>query len=364
MSSVRDGCARRTLFVAILAALTSFASACESPSTQATTSIPPTPAPAEEVRATQAASPEPPSAESRETSTPAPTAEPTPESTRPPEPAEIAASATPAPTPVARLVLPPPPPAPVLPRTPGVTTVIVDPGHGGDEVGAANFGLVEKDSNLDMAFRVERLLAERGLRPLLTRRTDARAAAASAGAAPTGFSAQRIDLQARVDMANTEGAAAFISIHSNGSIAGGERGLEVYYNSQRAHAPENRRLAQLVHDSVTNELLAAGYAVTARGVKDDSCLRAFQGRCFPLFLLGPERVTTRDEILRRGGNPEALLAPGTDAVYSRATQMPAALVELLFVSNSEDAAILRSEAARQAMARGVARGVARFLGVE
>jgi N-acetylmuramoyl-L-alanine amidase len=99
-------------------------------------------------------------------------------------------------------------------------------------------------------------------------------------------------------------------------------------------------------------------------VKDDSCLRAFKGRCFPLFLLGPERVTSRDEILRRGGNPEALLAPGTDAVYSRATQMPAALVELLFVSNPEDAAILRSEAAREAMARGVAGGVARFLGKE
>ena len=307
-----------------------------------------TQAPTSEARAT-------PAAESRNEATPAPEAAPA---------AAVAATPAAVPTQVARLVLPPPPPPSTIPRTPGVTTVILDPGHGGEEVGAANYGVVEKESNLDMAFRVERLLAARGLRPVLTRRTDARAVGVSAGATPTGFSAQRVDLQGRIDMANAEGAAVFVSIHSNGSNSGGERGLEVYYNSQRAHAPENRRLATAVYDGVTSELLATGFSITPRGVKDDSCLRLFQGRCFPLFLLGPERVTNRDEILRRGGNPDALLGPGQNEVVSRATQMPAALVELLFVSNPEDAAILRTEPAREAMARGVARGVVRFLGVE
>jgi N-acetylmuramoyl-L-alanine amidase len=299
----------------------------------------------------------------------APTAE------QPPAPAG-ASAATPSPAPSATVpaaataapitpfVPSIPPVTSLVPRTARVTAVVIDPGHGGDEIGAANFGLVEKDSNLDLAFRVERLLAERGLRPVLTRRTDARAFSTLPGAAPAGFSAQRLDLQARIDMANAEGAAVFVSIHSNGSNSSAERGLEAYYNSQRPLAAENYRLATFVHDSVINELLASGYPVAARGVKDDSCLRVFQGRCFPLFVLGPERVTTRDEILRRGGNPEALLTPGTDEIRSRATQMPAALVELLFISNAQDAAILRIEPARDAMARGVALGIARYLGRE
>lgn len=260
--------------------------------------------------------------------------------------------------------MPPPPPPPAPPFNADARTVVIDAGHGGDEVGAANYGVVEKVSNLDMAFRVERLLAERGLRVVMTRRSDVRASYAGLGAAPTGFSAQRVDLQARVDLANAERAAVFVSLHSNGSNSGAERGLEVYYSSQRPHSAENLRLSNLIHDSVLNEVRAVGASIAGRGVKDDTCLRAFQGRCFGLFLLSPERVTTRDEILRRGGNPDALLPPGQDEFRSRATQMPAALVELLFISNADDAALLRNEAVRDAMARGVVRGITRHLGME
>ncbi|MSQ36052.1 MAG: N-acetylmuramoyl-L-alanine amidase [Dehalococcoidia bacterium] len=246
-----------------------------------------------------------------------------------------------------------------LPLATGARTVVIDPGHGADEIGAAAFGVVEKQSNLELAFRVERLLAAQGVRVLLTRRDDVRA---FSGPAIAGFSAQRRDLQARVDLANEKRADVFVSLHSNGSTSGAERGAEVYYNAARLHSDLNRTLAQLLLDGVIAEVRAAGFEAGNRGAKDDSCLRAFQGRCFPLFLLGPERVTTRDEVLRRAGDPEALgFTAGQDAIRSRATQMPAALVELFFVSNAQDAALLRSDDAREAMARGVARGVLDFL---
>ncbi len=77
------------------------------------------------------------------------------------------------------------------------------------------------------------------------------------------------------------------------------------------------------------------------------------------------RITDRAEVLSRGGTPDALgFAPGQNAIGSRATEMPGALVELLFISNTEDAALLRSDAARDAMARGVARGILVILGQE
>ncbi|MGE3856116.1 MAG: N-acetylmuramoyl-L-alanine amidase [Dehalococcoidia bacterium] len=251
-----------------------------------------------------------------------------------------------------------PPPAPQR-----VPVVVIDAGHAVDESGAVAHGVVEKDSNLDFALRVAALLRAQGVQPVLTRTADVRVAAP--GQTPTqerGYNGTRLDLQARVDLANAAGADAFVSIHSNGAPTPDIRGHEVYFNASRPFAAGNRRLATLLHDGVTTELRAAGLPATPRGVIDDACLKPFGGRCYPLFLLGPVRRTDRAEIAARGGTPEGLgLPPGEPALVSRASGMPAALVELLFISSPEDAAMLRDETARDAMARGVARGILDFL---
>ncbi len=241
--------------------------------------------------------------------------------------------------------------------------VVIDPGHGGDEIGAAAFGIVEKDSNLEMGRRVERLLTQAGYRVLLTRHDAGRAVGGVDGAGqPQGFSAQRRDLQARIDLANAAGASVFVSLHSNGLNDPSASGIETYYNAARPFSTYNRLLAQSIQSNVIAEMTRAGYRVHDRGTLDDACLRAFQGVCFPLFVLGPPRVTTRDEVLRRGGDPATLgFAAGQDAIASRATQMPGALAELLFVSSTDDARLLADDGAREALARGVVLGISRFL---
>lgn len=241
--------------------------------------------------------------------------------------------------------------------------VVIDPGHGGAEVGAAAYGIVEKDSNLEMGRRVERLLTQAGYRVLLTRHDAGRAVGDVDGAGqPQGFSAQRRDLQARIDLADAAGAAVFVSLHSNGLNDPSANGVETYYNAARPFSAQNRRLAQAIQGNVVAEMARSGYRVRDRGTLDDACLRAFQGVCFPLFVLGPPRVTTRDEVLRRGGDPATLgFAPEQDAIASRATQMPGALAELLFVSNPDDARLLADDGAREALARGVVLGISRFL---
>ncbi|MSQ31215.1 MAG: hypothetical protein EXR64_04205 [Dehalococcoidia bacterium] len=269
-------------------------------------------------------------------------------------PASIAApgSATPA-TPL----------APASPTARRVPVVVLDPGHAVDEAGAAAFGVVEKESNLDFAVRVAGMLRERGIEVILTRTADVRAAAP--GEQPTreqGYNGTRLDLQARIDLANAARADVFVSLHSNGAPDPEVRGYEVYYNAARPFANESRTLARLLLDGVSTEMRASGYPAMARGAFDDACLKAFQGRCFPLMLLGPSRVTAREEVYRRGGTPEGLgFAPGKDAITLRPTQMPGALVELLFISSPADVALLRDDGARNAMARGVARGVTDFL---
>lgn len=245
-----------------------------------------------------------------------------------------------------------------LPRAVGDRTrlVVIDPGHAEDEVGAAANGVVEKHSNLDMALRVEALLQQQGVRAVLTRRADERAYAP--GTVITGNSATRRDLQARIDLANDLNADFFVSLHSNGAASTAERGVEVYWDSGRPFAALNQQLATSIQAAVIGEMAGAGMPVYDRAAKDDACLRFFRGRCFPLFVLGPGRSTTGEEIIQRGGTPAELgLAPGQSSVTSRATQMPGALVELLFISSPDDAALLRSEDARNAMARGVVRGI-------
>jgi N-acetylmuramoyl-L-alanine amidase len=247
--------------------------------------------------------------------------------------------------------------APTSPRAP---TIVLDSGHGGEEVGAAAHGVVEKDSNLDMALRIERLLQEAGVRVVLTRRDDQRVAVREG--ASSSFGATRFDLQARIDTANTEGADLFVSIHSNGSPDPGESGVEVWFDPNRDFGAQNRALAETILTNVIAQLDAYGYPAVNRGIKDDTCFRQRFGRCFPLFLLGPPRTTTREDLVRRGLNPEILgMAPGEAAITTRATQMPGALVELLFISNAADAVVLADEAARDAMARGVANALLSIL---
>jgi len=82
----------------------------------------------------------------------------------------------------------------------GVGTILIDPGHGGEDTGAiGHAGTCEKDVALDIARRLRRRLETgRGLRVLLTRDGDA-----------------SLTLQDRVDAAREARADLFVSIHLN-----------------------------------------------------------------------------------------------------------------------------------------------------
>lgn len=119
-------------------------------------------------------------------------------------------------------------PNPLPVPTTGVRTIVIDPGHGGDEVGAqGSRGTVEKDVTLSVARRLRTLIESRlGLRVFLTRDTD-----------------QTMSLDDRSAYANSQKADVFISIHVNASVRSVMKGAEVYYLSIDRAAAEARRLA-------------------------------------------------------------------------------------------------------------------------
>ena len=213
--------------------------------------------------------------------------------------------------------------------------VAIDAGHGGPHnIGAAHKDtrgredLVEKDLNLDIARRIDRVLREKGYATAMIRDGDY----GLSGFDDPDFTASvRGESQARADAVNKTGAEIMLIIHFNGSEDASQSGTEVYFDPDRPFGAQNRALAFSVHDALIAALRALPYDVRDRGVMDDAPIGMRFGQKHT-FLLGE--------------------APGF-----RASTMPAIIVEGLFVTNDREAALLQQDTIRDAIARGYAAGV-------
>ena len=98
----------------------------------------------------------------------------------------------------------------------GIRTIVLDPGHGGDEQGAHGpKGTLEKDVTLAVARQLKAVIEARlGLRVLLTRDGD-----------------ETVGLDERAALANNNKADLFVSIHANASVSPAPSGAEVFYLS-------------------------------------------------------------------------------------------------------------------------------------
>jgi len=117
-------------------------------------------------------------------------------------------------------VAPPPPPPPPSPpelptfgSPPSIRTVVIDPGHGGEDTGVkGSEGTVEKNLTLTFARRAKSVLENRlGIRVLLTRDED-----------------RSVPLDERTAVANNNKADLFVSLHANASLRPTTRGASIY----------------------------------------------------------------------------------------------------------------------------------------
>jgi N-acetylmuramoyl-L-alanine amidase len=184
-------------------------------------------------------------------------------------------------------------------------TIVLDPGHGGCDSGAVNraTGLLEKEVNLDVALRLAALLERSGWKVVLTRTTDRDVSWAN--------SPDRVELQARVDVAAANSATIFISIHCNASTSSDVRGSSLHW-----YKDEDYELARAL--TVSTELFRQEMGIPQRGI-----------------------VQNNFYVLK----------------YSA---MPSLLVEMAHISNSEEAGIFANPGCRQKLAEAIARGVEHY----
>ena len=178
--------------------------------------------------------------------------------------------------------------------------IVIDPGHGGSNPGAVANNTRESDNNLAVGLKLRDKLVQDGATVIMTRDADRTVA-------PEG-NPLATELQARVDLAENNHADLFVSLHSNENPDTSIAGATTFYPSGKSPA-----LALAVENSV---------------------------------------VTATDAI-NKGASPATFYV-------LRKVSMPSTLVEMGFVSNKDEAALLNSDAYRNKMTQGILNGIVKY----
>ena len=191
-------------------------------------------------------------------------------------------------------------------------TVIVDAGHGGDDGGAIGIdGTVEKDINLDIALKLEKILKFYGFNVIMTRTQDVMTC-------DDGIDSLRkrkiSDIHNRFELMRKNPDAIFISVHQNKFEDSSQHGTQVFYSGNDERSKE---LAEAIQTSVTLTL-----------------------------------QRKNDRVVKKSGS-------GIYLLYH--AKIPAVLVECGFISNSDELKKLKDESYRMKLAILIADGLLKYL---
>ncbi|HSL02610.1 MAG TPA: N-acetylmuramoyl-L-alanine amidase [Nitrospiraceae bacterium] len=231
----------------------------------------------------------------------------------------------------------PTPQQPLQPRAKSITTIVIDPGHGGKDPGArGQHGTEEKDITLKVALKLRDLLIQqRGIRVLMTRERD-----------------EFVELKDRAKFANGQEADLFVSIHVNSHPQRSMKGIEIYHfgeaKDQRAlevAARENG--TPLNNTGVGWEYLVADL-LTAKKIEESLELA----------------WTAKEAMVTNLNGHYDLVDHGVKTApfyVLRFTSMPSILAEIAYISNSGEEDLLRTTRFTTRVAEALMEGVTSFL---
>ncbi|MCX8031057.1 MAG: N-acetylmuramoyl-L-alanine amidase [Thermodesulfovibrionales bacterium] len=219
--------------------------------------------------------------------------------------------------------------------------IVLDPGHGGHDPGAVGYnGLFEKDVVLDIALKVKEIMNKNypNFQVILTRETDI-----------------FIPLQKRTEIANKANADLFISIHANASYNRLAQGIETYIlnwtddeEAMKVAARENA-ISLKEMKKLKDELSIILASLESESKRDESIKAAGFIHNYLINVKPFENLVDFDR-----GIKQALFYVLVGA------KMPAALLEVGFISNSIEEKLLSNETYRSNIARSIANGIVNY----
>jgi N-acetylmuramoyl-L-alanine amidase len=217
---------------------------------------------------------------------------------------------------------------------PGIRTIVIDPGHGGREVGAVGpGGLMEKDITLAIARKLQTSLAGKlNARVVLTREDDS-----------------VVSLDQRTALANQYKADLFISVHLNAAVVKDAKGSETYFLSLEA----SDELAKKAAESENAQASVPNPNADLNLILWDLAHQAYVDESSRLAQAIQEEMNAATGVANRGVKqaPFKVLVGAT---------MPAALVEVGFISNPDEEARLKSEEFQNLMVQTLTKAVERY----
>ncbi|NLM20262.1 MAG: SH3 domain-containing protein [Peptococcaceae bacterium] len=183
--------------------------------------------------------------------------------------------------------------------------ILIDPGHGGPDPGAiGKQKTYEKFNNLAIALFLRDILTEAGASVSMTRESDV-------SVAPVYT--QTADLQARVALANSIKPDLFISIHNNAMTNRDTKGTSTFYSLENSQKNHSALLAQALQNKLVSTL-----NTTNKGVR-----------------------TANFYVLKH-------------------TQVPAALIEVAYISNPYEEARLKNPIFQKNVATAIFHGIIQY----
>ena len=213
--------------------------------------------------------------------------------------------------------------------------VYIDPGHGGLNEGAHGVtGLKEKEVVLDVALRLKVLLdSDPSFQAVLTRSTD-----------------QFLGLRERTRQANRAKAAVFLSLHANASPHPEPHGIEVYFLSADGATDENAEIVAREESGLTETTESdSSYGSIMHGLQLVGAQRA--SRMLADVML---RSMVRSTEAKNRGVRQANFAVLKEAL------MPAVVIEMGYISNPDEEALLRQAGYRERVAFGIFDGLVKW----
>ncbi len=219
----------------------------------------------------------------------------------------------------------------------GVSRIVIDPGHGGHDPGAKGRGVTEAELVLDVALRLEQLLTKLpGVEVVLTRRENT-----------------FVSLQERTAIANRESADLFLSIHANASSLPSARGVETYFLN---FASNQRAAAVAARENATSGQTMGSLQDVITSIALNS--KVDESRDFATYVQREMLASLK----RANSGVRDLGVKQAPFVVLVGAAMPSILAEISFVTNPQEAKLLKSTSYRQKIAAALFEGVRKYQG--